>query len=64
MNRQAWIAWLLILLQAAMFWYMSDGDVVLFPVLITLVGLSAVWWRGRWEISSGYLPAAGLNITA
>lgn len=62
MNRQAWVAWLLILLQAAMFWYMTDGDMVLFPIVVVLISLPAVWWRGRWAISSSYLPGIDLGL--
>ena len=54
MHRQAWIAWLLILLQAGMFWYFSET--ILFPVLVVAISLPAVWWRRRWELSAGYLP--------
>lgn len=62
MNRQAWVAWLLILLQAAMFWYMSET--ILFPILIVVISSPAVWWRRRWEISSGYLPWIDLVLAA
>ena len=54
MHRQAWIAWLLILLQAGMFWRFSET--ILFPVVVVAISLPAVWWRRRWELSSGYLP--------
>lgn len=54
MNRQAGVAWLLILLQAAMFWYMSET--IVFPMVVVLISSPAVWWRRRWEIASGYLP--------
>lgn len=64
MHRQAGVAWLLILLQAAMFWYMSDGDMVLFPILVVLTSAPAVWWRRRWEVSSGYLPWIDLVLVA
>lgn len=64
MNRQAGIAWLLILLQAAMFWYMSDGDQVVFPILVVLISSPAVLWRRRWEVSSGYLPWIDLVLVA
>jgi transglutaminase-like putative cysteine protease len=60
MRPQAWIAWLLILLQAGMFWYFSQT--VLFPVVIVAVSLPAVWWRRRWELSAGYLPWIDLVI--
>lgn len=53
MHRQAGIAWLIILLQAAMFWYMSET--IVFPIVVVLISSPAVWWRRRWEISSGYL---------
>lgn len=62
MNRQAGIAWLMILLQAAMFWYMSET--ILFPILIVLISTPAVWWRRRWDISSGYLPGIDLVLAA
>jgi transglutaminase-like putative cysteine protease len=54
MNRQAWIAWLLILLQAVMFWYLSET--VLFPIVVLVGSLPAVLWRHRWNLTSGYLP--------
>ncbi len=60
MHRQAWIAWLLILLQAGMFWYFSET--ILFPVVVVLISLPAVWWRRRWELSSGYLPWLDLVV--
>lgn len=60
MHRQAWIAWLLILLQAWMFWYFSET--VFFPVMVVLCSLPAVWWRRRWELSSGYLPWIDLVV--
>lgn len=60
MHRQAWIAWLLILLQAGMFWYFSET--ILFPVVVVAISLPAVWWRRRWELSSGYLPWIDLVI--
>lgn len=62
MNRQAGVAWLLILLQAAMFWYMSET--ILFPILVVLISSPAVWWRRRWEIASGYLPWIDLVLAA
>jgi transglutaminase-like putative cysteine protease len=60
MHRQAWIAWLLIALQAGMFWYFSET--VLFPAVVVLISLPAVWWRRRWELSSSYLPWIDLVI--
>lgn len=54
MIRQAWIAWLLILLQAVMFWYLSET--VLFPIVVIVGSLPAVLWRHRWNLASGYLP--------
>lgn len=60
MLRQAWIAWLLILLQAAMFWYFSET--IFFPLLVVAISLPAVWWRRRWEVSSGYLPWIDFGI--
>ena len=62
MYRQAGIAWLLILLQAAMFWYMSET--IVFPVLVLLISSPAVWWRRRWEVSPGYLPGIDLVLAA
>ena len=62
MNRQAWVAWLLILLQAAMFWYMSET--ILFPVLVIAISLPAVWRRKRQEISASYLPWIDLALAA
>ena len=62
MYRQAGIAWLLILLQAAMFWYMSET--IVFPVLVLLISSPAVWWRRRWEVSPGYLPWIDLVLAA
>ncbi len=64
MHRQAGIAWLIILLQAAMFWYMSDGDMVLFPILVVLISAPAVWWRRRWEVPANYLPWIDLVLVA
>ena len=60
MNRQAGIAWLIVVLQAAMFWYMSET--VLFPILVVAISSPAVWWRRRWEVSSGYLPWMDLAL--
>ncbi len=60
MHRQAWIAWLLILLQAGMFWFFSET--ILFPVVVVAISLPAVWWRRRWELSSGYLPWIDLVV--
>ena len=60
MHRQAWIAWLLILLQAGMFWHFSET--VLYPVVVVAISLPAVWWRRRWELSSGYLPWIDLVV--
>ncbi|MFM9966289.1 MAG: transglutaminase domain-containing protein [Planctomycetaceae bacterium] len=60
MHRQAWIAWLLILLQAGMFWYFAET--ILFPVVVLAISLPAVWWRRRWELSGGYLPAIDLVV--
>ena len=62
MHRQSWIAWLLILLQAGMFWYFSET--ILFPVVVVMISLPAVWWRRRWELSSGYLPWIDLVLAA
>lgn len=64
MYRQAGIAWLIILLQAAMFWYMSDGDMIAFPILVVLISSPAVWWRRRWEVAPGYLPWIDLMLVA
>lgn len=60
MYRQAWIVWLLILLQAGMFWYFSET--VLFPIVVVAISLPAVFWRRRWELSSGYLPWIDLVV--
>lgn len=60
MFRQAGVAWLLILLQAAMFWYMSET--VLFPIVVVLIATPAVWWRRRWELSSTMLPWIDLAV--
>ena len=60
MHRQAWIAWLLILLQAGMFWFFSETT--LFPVVVVAISLPAVWWRRRWELSSVYLPWIDLVV--
>ncbi len=60
MHRQAWIAWLLILLQAGMFWYFAES--IFFPVMVVMISLPAVWWRRRWELSSGYLPWIDLVV--
>ncbi len=54
MNRQAGIAWLIILLQAAMFWYMSET--IVFPILVAVISSPAVWWRHRWQVSAASLP--------
>lgn len=54
MHRQAGIAWLIILLQAAMFWYMSET--IVFPILVAVISSPAVWWRHRWQVSSASLP--------
>ena len=62
MNRQVWVAWSLILLQAAMFWYMSET--VLFPIVIVAISLSAVWRRKPWGVSTGYLPGIDLVLAA
>lgn len=62
MHRQAWIAWLLILLQAGMFWYFAET--VLFPVVVVAISLPAVWWRRRWEVSAGYLPWIDLVVAS
>ena len=62
MYRQAGIAWLIILLQAAMFWYMSET--VVFPILVVLISSPAVWWRRRWEVSPVYLPWIDLVLVA
>lgn len=62
MYRQAGIAWLIILLQAAMFWFMSET--VVFPILIVLISSPAVWWRRRWEVTSEYLPWIDLVLAA
>jgi hypothetical protein len=62
MKRQAGIAWLIILLQAAMFWYMSET--ILFPILVVTISSPAVWGRRRWEVSSGYLPWIDLVLAA
>ena len=62
MHRQAGIAWLIILLQAAMFWYMSET--IVFPILVALISSPAVWWRRRWEVAPGYLPWIDLVLVA
>lgn len=51
MHRQAGIAWLIILLQAAMFWYMSET--IVFPILVALISSPAVWWASSVGSRSG-----------
>jgi|GEM_PF-983770 len=60
MHRQALIAWLMILLQAAMFWYMSET--IVFPILVAVISSPALWWRHRWQISSASLPWIDLAV--
>ncbi len=60
MYRQAGIAWLIILLQAAMFWYMSET--IVFPILVAVISSPAVWWRHRWQVSSASLPWIDLAL--
>ncbi len=54
MKLQAWAALLIILLQAVLFWYLSET--IVFPILVMLISLPAVLWRRRWELSSAQLP--------
>ena len=60
MNRQAWVAWLMILLQAVLFWYLSEAN--LFAVFVVLISFPAVFWRRRWELSSTTLPLIDLVV--
>lgn len=60
MHRQAQIAWLIVLLQAVMFWFFSET--IVFPILIVLMASPAVWWRGRWEFSLWSLPWIDLAL--
>ncbi len=60
MNRQAWVAWLIILLQAVLFWYLSEA--ILFAVFVVLISFPAVFWRRRWELSSTSLPLIDLVV--
>ena len=60
MHRQAWVAWLMILLQAVLFWYLSDS--LVFAVLVVLISFPAVFWRRRWELSSVSLPVIDLVV--
>ena len=60
MNRQAWVAWLMILLQAGLFWYLSEA--ILFAILVVLISFPAVFWRRRWELSSAKLPLIDLGV--
>ncbi len=60
MNRQAWLAWLLILLQAVLFWYLSET--IVFPILVAAVSLPAVLWRRRRELSPTHLPFVDLAL--
>ena len=60
MNRQAWVAWLMILLQAVLFWYLSEAN--LFAIIVVLISFPAVFWRRRWELSSTTLPLIDLAV--
>ncbi|HLQ45660.1 MAG TPA: hypothetical protein VK137_13065, partial [Planctomycetaceae bacterium] len=60
MNRQAWVAWLIILLQAVLFWYLSEA--IVFPIAVVVISLPAVLWRRRWEVSSTQLPFIDLLL--
>ncbi len=60
MNRQAWVTWLMILLQAVLFWYLSEAN--LFAVFVVLISFPAVFWRRHWELSSTTLPLIDLVV--
>lgn len=60
MNRQAWVAWLMVLLQAVLFWYLSDS--VVFPILVLAISAPAVVQRRRWEISAANLQWIDLGL--
>ena len=60
MHRQAQIAWLIVLLQAGMFWCFSET--IVFPILIVLIASPAVWWQKRWEFSLWSLPWIDLAL--
>lgn len=59
MNRQAWIAWLMILLQAWLFWYFSETAV--FPLFAIALSLPAMLPR-RWILPQDFLPWLDLSL--
>lgn len=50
----------MVLLQAVLFWYLSEA--IVFPAVVVLISLPAVVWKRRWEMSSFNLPFVDLGL--